>query len=65
MGLKQAKDVVLLGSQVEPTEQFVLKHSQSVVGAPKVEEHLLLQRIESSRTDWGRITLSHTRTISG
>jgi hypothetical protein len=24
-----------------------------------------LQRIESSRTDWGRITLSHNRTISG
>ena len=39
---QKPQGVVLLRREAEPTEEFVLQGAQAIIGAPEVEEHLLL-----------------------
>ena len=44
---QEPQGVVLLRRQVMLAEEFVLEGAQAVIGAPEVEEHFLLQRVET------------------
>jgi hypothetical protein len=47
LAMQEAQRVVLLRSQVDRLEELVLFDAETVVGSPKMEKSLLLQRIET------------------
>lgn len=46
LGAEQPKDVILLRRQIKSTEKSIFVRTQTIVGAPKIQENFLLERIE-------------------